>query len=342
MGAPLEAMRHGDDERYRALECNEEGAPMTFGFLLTVVTTHSEGLSSDETEAEIDLAVPIRHVTLRPRPRGAGFSGAQELDFIGHRYDTAEEAEEAGEALKNVIRLAAVDVGKAVDVGDEVTRSRFGPVVVEEAAKRGLLLLPDVHGLQVFEETGIPVVVSTRAELSAPAPLPSFIDALGARAPQAADVSAKHALACDLFARSRFESSQKSRHLTLVTALEVLSDRQARSGRAAQLVEEFQQAIKDAREQADPTEVKQLESLASAANDLRSESISAAIHRLAASSSSTGLKDNADLDELVRRSYRARSSLVHDGSTNQDLIALLGPLQELVRSLCATAPKTTH
>jgi hypothetical protein len=308
---------------------------MTFGFLLTVLTNHSEGFSSDETEAQIDLAAPIGRVTLRPLPRGTSFSDAKELIFTGQAYETHEDAKQAGKVLKNAIRLAAVDVHKAVDVGSEVYRTRVGQFAVEDEARNGVLVLPDVHGLQVYEETGIPVVLSARASVSAPAPLPSFIEALSSRAPQAADVSAERALACDLFAQSRFESSQESRHLTLVTALEVLSDRRARSGPAAQLVDEFRQAIRQAaREHAAGTaERKHLDSLLGAADDLRSESISTAIRHLAASIPSSAQSDAAGRDDLVQKSYKARSSLLHKGVTDQDLTALLGPLQELLRSL---------
>ena len=70
-----------------------------------------------------------------------------------------------------------------------------------------------------------------------------------------------------------------------------------------------------------------------AANDLRSESISAAIRRLAESVPSSELIGAADPGDLARTSYDARSQLTHDGVTSHDLTALLGPLEALVRQL---------
>jgi hypothetical protein len=212
--------------------------------------------------------------------------------------------------------------------------------LIDEAAQRGIQLLPDVHGLQVYEETGTPTVLSLRGEGIVLTPLASFAEALHARAAQAADVDPKRALACDLFAQSRFESSPKSRHLTLVTALAVLSDRLERSGLAAQLVEEFRQAIKHEASEVGQAERAQLDSLLSAANDLRRESIGAAICRLAISIEPANVRDARDVDltDLARMSYQARSDLVHAGATDQDLTELLGPLEDLIRALCTTAP----
>jgi hypothetical protein len=164
-------------------------------------------------------------------------------------------------------------------------------------------------------------------------PLSTLTDALHSHAGESSDVTEKRALACDLFAQSRFESSPKSRHLTLVTALEVLSQRRKRSGRAAQLVEEFREEVKKALREADPSEETQLKSLMGAVNDLRSESISAAIRRLAESVPPSDLIGDSNPGDLARTSYDARSQLTHDVVTSHDLTALLGPLEALVRQL---------
>src|SRR5579863_2027515 len=303
---------------------------MTFGFWLAVVLPHGERLGSDEQVQELELAPPIGRATFRASPHGASFKDAERLVFTGAGYETFEAAERAGRALKNAIRLAAVDVGKAVDVGQDLVRGRPGQVVIDRAAQDGAQLLPDVHGLQVYEETGTPMVISIQAEARVIAPLANFIDALNDRSSGAVCINPKRALACDLFAQSRFEFLQKSRHLTLVTALEVLSERQVRSGAAAQLVEDFRKAIKYAAREYEPgtAERRQLDSLLGAANDLRRESISSAIQRLASSgfSESTG---EMQPTEVARMSYQARSDLVHSGATDQNLTELLGPLERL-------------
>jgi hypothetical protein len=311
----------------------KEGGQVTFGFRLMADLTRGEHLSSDEQGMEIDLPAPIGPVTLQAGPGRMPTSKAQVFIFSGQGYALSEEALQAGHALKNAIRLAAVEVGSAIDVGQDVAHGRPGQVVIEEFAKRGFQLLPEVHGLHVYEETGIPTVLMARAEGTAVTPLGAFTDALHTHAGESSDVTEKRALACDLFVQSRFESSPKSRHLTLVTALEVLSQRRERSGRAVQLVEEFREAIKKALREADPAEKKELESLLGASNDLRSESISAAIRRLAESVPSSGPIGDADPGDLVRTSYDARSQLTHDGVTSHDLTALLGPLEALVRQL---------
>lgn len=281
---------------------------MIFGFRLRVLIR--ERFSSDEQKIEIDLAAPIGRVTLQAFPGQISFRQAQEMMFSGRGYESFEEAERAGQALKNAIRLAAVEVGNAIDVGQDVVSGGPGQVLVEDAAQRGIQLLPDVHGLQVYEETGTPTVLSLRGEGMVLTPLASFTDALHAQAAHAADLDPKRALACDLFAESRSETSPKSRHLTLVTALEVLSDRLERSGLAAQLVEEFRHAIRQAASEVGQAERAQLDSLLGTANDLRRESIGAAIRRLATSIEPARLRDARDAEptDLARMSTRPEAT----------------------------------
>jgi hypothetical protein len=311
---------------------------MTFGFLLTVTAPRGQHLDSDKNKIDIEFPAPIGRVTLRSSPESVPFKDALELIFIGRALETLDAAKRAGEALKNTIRLAGADVHLAMDVGKEEHRTRVGPTVVSEIVKQGILVLGDVHGLQVYEEIGNPVVLSGRAELRMPRSLTSFVEALIARSGQAENVSEKRTLACDLYAESHFEASFKNRHLTLVTALEVLGERRERSGQARQLVEDFNDAIvQAAREGVNESERDELNSLLSGANDLRSESIGSAVRRLAASAAPM---EGISPTRLVSKSYSARSDLVHTGMTNQNLTALLGPLTELVRYLATTDPES--
>lgn len=270
-------------------------------------------------------------------PPETAFRDAGQLIFAGRSFSSYEAAKLAGLTLKNAIRLAAVDVGKAIDVGRERWRTTPGQVMIDQMAQSGILLLPDVHGLLVYEETGEPRVLLVQANIMVSVPLESFTEALRSRTPEAATVSDKQVLACDLFAQSRFELSGGGRHLTLCTALEVLADRQERTGRAAELVEAFRQSIKTALEESsDELERTQLQSLLGGATDLRSESITAAIRRLAASVPPAEV-GNTDPETLAKVGYGVRSQLIHTGTTEHDL-AKLHPLTELVRYLCRRPP----
>lgn len=294
---------------------------MSFGFRLSVVIAHG-CLGSDENRVELELADPIGCVTLRPSPPGASFRDAEGLIFTGSGYGGLEAAARAGRALKNAVRLAGMDIRKAIDVGKDVVRSSFSQEFVDLVAQHGFLPLTNVHGLQVYEEIGTPRVLSMQGYGTVTAPFESFIGALESRAPEAANMSDKRALACDLFAQSRFELSQRSQLLTLCTALEVLAERRDRAGRAAELVEEFRRAIIKARtESTDADEWAQLTSLLSGVTDLRKESISAAVRHLSASVPS-GEAGGLDPAELARKGYSARSELIHSGATAQDLSAL--------------------
>jgi hypothetical protein len=154
---------------------------VTYGFRLTVVLTHGERLKSDEREIHLDLAAPIGRVTLRSSPPETPFSEAGQLVFIGGPYESRKVADHAGRALKNAVQLAAVDARTGLDVGKDVVRTSPGQVVIDQHAENGILLLPEVHGLLVYEETGTPMVLAARADFTVQSPLGAFTAAIAIR-----------------------------------------------------------------------------------------------------------------------------------------------------------------
>jgi hypothetical protein len=183
------------------------------------------------------------------------------------------------------------------------------------------------------------MVLSMRGDLTLSTPLDPFLDALAAWVARVDNIDEKRRLACDLYAQSRFEVSARALLLTLVTALEGLAERPKRTGRSAELVEHFLGKIASARTTSSgkraAADTASLEALASAVRELRQESITSSVQSLAAELGPGVLLGGAEPADVVRGGYRARSQLIHAGTTNENLIELLGPLQELVARLCA-------
>jgi hypothetical protein len=199
---------------------------MTYGFFLKIMLSpYGRFLSEDSSERPLVLPEPIGAVQYRGSPRGTPVSEASAILFIGSQYGTNAAAESVGQRLKAVVQLASLDAGIAIDAGNDEIRGGPGQVMIDSVAEQGVLLLHDVHGLQVFEETGQHVQLSGNAVGYAGSPLAAFENAMIIRARHTKDFDEKHALATQLHGISRFETSQRSRLLTLVTALDVLSQK---------------------------------------------------------------------------------------------------------------------
>lgn len=304
---------------------------MSYGFRITVVLAPGHCLSHDEPECEIPLPDPIGTVLLK----GLGsetISTATQLAFSGSGYENEDLARTAGGTLKNALRLAAIANHVPLDVGDDTFRSGAGPSVKQRAAEDGVQLLDHVHGLQVYEETGTQMEVMFSASPTLVSKFDNLFESVRTHVPFADALGPTEQLACDLLALSGFETSDRARHLTASIAGEVLSDRAHRTGVAARVVDEVlvqvDGALAAARIRAGgQEEIEELRSLRGALTSARRRSHSSAFRSLA-DEIVDGEADDAR--DVLSRSYRARSDLVHTGKTEHDLPPLTA---ELVRVL---------
>jgi hypothetical protein len=315
----------------------------TWGFEFRAVLPDQQHLDSDEHEVEVDLGDPVGRVTMearrgptpiRPIPPGpVALRDAKEIVFTGRGYASEEEAKRAGNQVGNAVRLAATQASVDLAIGSQkAPRNRHAQPPDDKS---------DVPGLSIRRD-GMRARASLLGTAIVLTPLPKFAEALRSWTVPGAMITPKRALACDLLAQSGFESSSESTHLTLVTALEVLGERRPRTGCAAELVDEFLNRIDAATKKADKAERAALQSLRGGAEDLRNESIGAAVRRLAAPVAITWPGWDSSTTQLVTRSYSARSELVHGGQTTHDLGQLGGPLKLLVRNLCLQQPMETE
>lgn len=142
----------------------QDRGELTYGFFLKItLSPYGRFQSEESSDQEITLPAPIGTIRYRGSPAGTSFTDASTVLFSGAGYQTRTEAETAGRALKNVVQLASIDAGIAIDAGRDDVLGGPGQVSVDAAAEQGVLLLPDIHGLQVFEETGRPASLSITA-----------------------------------------------------------------------------------------------------------------------------------------------------------------------------------
>ena len=182
----------------------QDRGKLTYGILFKITLSPYGRFQSEESSAqEITLPAPIGTIRYRGSPAGTSFTDASTVLFSGAGYQTRVEAETAARALKNVVLLASIDAGIAIDAGQDEVLGGPGQLVVDAAAEQGVLLLPDVHGLQVFEESGRPASISIIGHGIVTAPLRSFASALLIRSHRTTELDAKRSLASQLHGLSR-------------------------------------------------------------------------------------------------------------------------------------------
>jgi hypothetical protein len=273
---------------------------------------------------------------------GEKFDGASEIAFQAGGFPSEADARTAGETLRGWVRLASVVSALGIDVGkDDAFASQLGEAgkarVADALENMGAFLVGDVHGLVVYEEQEgkRPVVMSLRARGSWSITGDSFRDIVAGVAVSTQPVNDKLALACDLVSLSDRETSDRARLVTVVTALEVLSERPERPGPILACVNDLIDEVKKRRKAAGTSEQDSFQSLLGAMKDLKLVSITASMMEQA-ELSQTG----PETGKLITRCYKCRSELVHAGEPEEDpgpLVQALRPIVSEIIRRAATA-----
>lgn len=303
---------------------------MTWGFQLVVRPPSAKQIAGDADQTWA-LPIPVGNVDLTiqpPRPPG----GPMELVFRGGGFPSEEEAERAGRAFRDWLRLADALEAFGFDLGKDTPVSMVGtavrPDLEARLATEGGFLVDDVHGLITYEERGDrPLRFAMRARAIVSQSSDSLREAV-ARASASPDLTSELSIACDLVSLMARESSDRGRLLTLVAAMEVLAEQPERTGSVLALVDGFINEAKKAHDESlVQHEKEELNSLLSSLSYLRNISISASVRELAA----RVRPGDPNVGALVTRSYKCRSELVHDGTSKQDPSALWPDLLQLLQ-----------
>jgi hypothetical protein len=204
--------------------------------------------------------------------------------------------------------------------------------------------LPAVHGLQVYPEPmKAPTFMSLKFETPSSGTSMAgedfswFSRSLTDIEGRVGDVGQEWKLAADLCLTTWFSNAPGTQVITLVAALEILSQREARSAASLKIIEEALQSARAARKLAIVKDERQeIESLINSLNDLRNTSIGASIRKLVESHiSSDRTYYEYPPAEFVKFAYKVRSDLAHKGRTDHDtnLVRLASELCILTRRI---------
>lgn len=302
----------------------------TFSFRLRFNFSDSYRIASDATElllwSQDDLKFKLKSGTaassLKETPRVA---------ILGGIFSTPELAQYAAAQTKRAILFWAVEQRVGVDFGDGKQRNTLtteGIRYFEELYGQPLRI--DKHGIDVFETIENLVFLNASVDGQVGKNVDALIRTFHREFPKYRQVSEKQILASEIFASSFFDVSQRSRFVTLVTAVEALLECDKRSNDVQILVDEFVRLTDESL-----VEASIRQSIHGSLGRIRYEAIgrsgSALANRLLSSQTYGGKAAGS----FFTKAYSLRSSLVHRGTPDEitDMLEMANAMEEFVAHL---------
>lgn len=185
-------------------------------------------------------------VRLRSGARGSAIKDHSRASLIGGPYPSAADAHAAAERTKRALLIWAVRNRIGIDLGGRRPRS-----VITAAGRQWLEeqiggpVRTDVHGIDVYEHVNGVVFAALNAEASVGKAAAAFVEQVAAAITTPVPLSPKQELAGEILSASYFDSSDRSRFVTLITAVEALLDPQPRPAVAQQVVARMMQIVEE-------------------------------------------------------------------------------------------------
>lgn len=297
----------------------------TYGFQLRFLLPTGRTINHDGEAVEIFLSGESKPVFLTS-VFGKNVKDASYLAIKGKEFASEDKARVTGIRVKNALLVCSAAQRMGVDVGKDKLKSGAGKFLKDMAKDAGFNLLDDTHGLSVYPENPpVRFAAMNIGKIALARNSQTFVKELAEAYEANYELSAKEALALDIYNLSHFEeSSSRARFLTLVSAVECLCIRQPHS---AEVIEQVK-TLKDFISKSDlPKEEK--ESLLNGLGNLQKDSISKTARKL--------VKEYLGDDAMKRfqKFYEVRSRILHDGivSEVENIGTLVIELDKLVAEL---------
>lgn len=246
-------------------------------------------------------------------------------------FPSEESATESGARAKAALSMC----GALLRIGIDVGRDSSDFVVTDswrEQVRRntGKEFHNDLHGLTVYPEQPPAVFVHGSVTPIVARSFKRFEKNL-AQAYAANSPTPQLQLALELYARSHFEASVRTRFLTLINAVEAIAVPQTRSKTVSTLTDELIKLVQEAELEPDNREAM-VGSLAR----LKYESIGQACRRVVKAHLANAVYAEKEASQFFKHCYGVRSKLLHDGDvpgSTQVLRDLIGELDRFVANL---------
>lgn len=303
---------------------------LTYSFRLRFNFSDSCRIASDATELVLWAQDELRF-KLKSGATGCPLKETPRAAIFGGPFATREQAQYAAEQTKRAILFWTVEQRVGVDFGGGKQRG----ALTEEGVRYfeelyGQPIRFDKHGIDVFETIEGVGFLNIGFEGQVGKGVEALIGTFHREFPKHRQFSEKQILASEIYAGSFFDVSQRSRFVTLVTAVEALLECEKRSDDVQNLVDEFthltEKSVID-------SSIKQ--SIHGSLDWIRYESIGRAGRDLANRLLPTQTYDGKVAGAFFTQAYSLRSSLVHRGAPDEatDMIKIANAMEEFVAHL---------
>jgi len=249
----------------------------------------------------------------------------EEYSIKGSGFSSEESARHAGQLLKQALIVIGADQSLGLDVGKDTIRSALAKAVREKIQKEtGYQIRNNIDGLDVYPDHP-PVqhfAMSMRGSVSRE--ITTLEDLLN-KSFSDIPVSPKQFLALEILNLTHFEPNSKTKFLSLVTVVEILS---TRNPMPSELIEQIEGCIELVK--TSPISSDQKQTLKNGLSNLKIVSIKKSCIQLV-----SNILDEAEAN-FFADCYNARSQLVHDGDSKIDIAPLMERLNTLVKDLVLT------
>lgn len=296
-------------------------------------------IASDAEELDLLVTPEGQRIYLKSGATGSAIKEHARAAVRGGPYDSEQEAHDAAKRSKKALLFWAVEQRAGIDFGDGRQRSlatNAGLQMLEE--QHGMPFRNDVDGIDVFEPLQNLCFVHSSVAVQVGKYPSTLVTTFGREYAKKRHATEKQILACEIYASSFLDISQRSRFITLVTAVEALLEPAMRPDSAQSLVDELVGKTQEA------TIDKAIrDSIRGSLEWLRRESIGQAGRALADSLLPGKLYHGKQASAFFYQCYDLRSSILHRGAAGDDIdvMQLASTMEEFVANLLIASLSAT-
>ena len=298
-------------------------------------------INSEQEKLELLRTSDGQCIRLGAGPSGTPIKASSNIAINGGPYSSAEEAAQVATQVRESVVTWAVRGRLGVDFGEGIAR-----YVITELGKQhfqqefGHPVRADRLGIDVYESEEGLRFVSRDMNLGIGKNVDTFVEHMRQTLSAPLGLSEKQMLAAELYSKSFFDGSFRTRFITLVTAIEALLEPPLRSTEIQEFVKETKTK---ANELVADAPIKQ--ALISNLERLRYDSIGQTGRALAERLLGDKKYDGLKAGRFFSLCYGIRSEIVHNGKIPDPAIDLLGlsnTLQTFVADLLLASFESPH
>jgi hypothetical protein len=145
------------------------------------------------------------------------------LTINAHEFESEDDARSFGQRIANALLLGGIRRDVGIDAGNNEASTRFSKEVTDKVEEHGKKLMPNVHGLQIYERTGSEVFFQLDATASVSEDPAMFFDEVGFAFEEVIGLGEREQTALNLIALSKLAREPLAEAALCISAIEYLS-----------------------------------------------------------------------------------------------------------------------